>query len=146
MDAASEDVLGDAQAALRSRFDDFRRAFDRRDEAAYQVALTDFHDHLRRWTLALEQTLLPALGAVSAPRRDLQREIRLDFVQLRELTRYVLEQISTHAPLADIVGLVENLNRRLSAHESQIQTVYRPAAAAALDEEAWRTLRAARPH
>ena len=47
------------QQALRSRFDDFRRALDRRDVEAYRLGLTDFHNCLRRWTEAEEKALCP---------------------------------------------------------------------------------------
>lgn len=138
-------VLGDAQRALRNRFDDFQKAFERRDEAAARVAILDFHARLREWTAALESTLLPALAAASSPRRDLQRELSLDFVQLRELTRYLIEQIADRAALSDILGLIQNLDRRLLAHASQMETVYVGAATAVLTPEGWRSLEKARP-
>ncbi len=138
-------LLADAQRALRSRFDDFQGAFGRRDEIAARVALADFHARLREWTAALEAGLLPALAAASTPRRDLQRELSLDFVQQRELTRYLIEQISDRAPLSDILGLIQNLDRRLSAHAQQMDSVYGAAAAAVLGPEAWETLRRACP-
>jgi len=80
-----------------------------------------------------------------APRADLAREIRLDYVQLRELTRHILEQIENRAPLSDVIGLVENLGRRLAAHGVQIEEVYAPAAAEALDRAGWTALRPAIP-
>ncbi len=133
-------VLGDAQRALRNRFDDFHSAFERRDEAAARVAILDFHARLREWAAALEATLLPALVSASSPRRDLQRELSLDFVQLKELTRYLIEQISERAALSDILGLIQNLDRRLSAHAAQMESVYRGAALAVLSPEGWESL------
>ena len=35
--------------------------------------------------------------------------------------------------MADVLGLVENLGRRLAAHEREMETVYYPAAAEALE-------------
>ncbi len=140
-----EDLLRDAHRALRARFGDFRQALERRDETAYRVALTDFHANLRRWTSALEETLVPALMRLAVPRKDLSREMRLDFVQLRELTRHIGEQFDGRAPLSDILGLVENLGRRLDGHGVQIDQVYAPAAAGALDAAGWKALEAARP-
>jgi hypothetical protein len=61
------------------------------------------------------------------------------------LTRYVLEQISQNGRLADVLGLVDNLERRLSAHESEMEKVYYPAVAAALTIEELRALQEARP-
>ncbi len=139
------DVLAAAQRALRNRFDDFQKAFERRDEAAARVAIVDFHARLREWAAALEATLLPALAAASSPRRDLQRELTLDFVQLRELTRYLIEQISQRAALSDILGLIQNLDRRLAAHASQMETVYTAAAVKILGPEAWGSLKRACP-
>ncbi len=133
-------VFGQAQRALRNRFDDFQRAFESRDEAAARVAIVDFHARLGEWTAALESTLLPALVAASTPRRDLQRELTLDFVQLRELTRYLIQQISDRAPLSDILGLIQNLDRRLSAHASQMESVYQGAAVTVLSADAWQSL------
>jgi hypothetical protein len=122
-------LLVATQAALRSRFDDFHRAFDHRDEAAYRLAVADFHDWLCRWTEAQERALLPALRRAALPERDPQRELRLEYVQLRELTRYVRMQVESRGRMADLLGLVENLSRRFDAHERENVGVYYPAAA-----------------
>ena len=138
-------ILLAAQRALRSRFQDFRRAFDRRDEAAYRVALADFHAQLRLWTEAEERVLLPALSRSVIDGRDPQRELKLEYVQLRELTRFLLSQIQERKPLADILGLADNLQRRLSAHESEMERVYAPAAARVLTAVELRKLEEACP-
>ena len=122
-------LLVATQAALRSRFDDFHRAFDHRDEAAYRLAVADFHDWLCRWTQAQERALLPALRRAPFPERDPQRELRLEYVQLRELTRYLRMQVESRGNMADLLGLVENLSRRFEAHERENVGVYYPAAA-----------------
>jgi len=137
--------LLEAQAGLRSRFEDFRQALDRRDEEAYRLGLTDFHDCLRRWTEAEEKALLPAILRAAIPGRDPQRELRLEWVQLRELTRYLLSQVNDRAPMADILGFMENLARRFAAHESDLQNVYYPAAVNTLTAGEWATLAAAAP-
>jgi hypothetical protein len=142
---ASLEGLMAAQAALRSRFDDFRRAFDRRDEEAYRLGLTDFHQCLRRWTEAEEEALLPAVLRADIAGRDPRRELRLEWVQLRELTRYLLSQINDRAPIGDILGFVENLERRFKAHESEMEGVYYPAAAPVLTSEEWRILGSSAP-
>jgi hypothetical protein len=134
-----------AQRALRSRFGDFQAAFERRDAAAYRLALSDFESHLRRWTLAGEAALLPALRLAALPDRDTEREVRLEYVQVRELTRYLREQVEAGAPLADLLGLIENLERRLSAHEIGMEGVYYPAAADLLDDAEWKALEEAAP-
>jgi hypothetical protein len=136
----SEDELLAVQKGLRSRFDDFRRAFDRREDDACRLALADFHAHLCRWTAAEERVLLPALARASFPGRDSQRELKLEYVQIRELTRYLLTQVDERAPLADVLGLVENLERRIAAHESEMEKVYYPGAAPLLTPDEWRLL------
>jgi hypothetical protein len=141
----SEDELLAVQKGLRSRFDDFRRALDRREDDACRLALADFHAHLSRWTAAEERILLPALARASFPGRDPERELRLEYVQIRELTRYLLTQIGDRAPLADVLGLVENLERRIAAHESEMENVYYPAAAPLLTPDEWRSLRDSAP-
>jgi len=141
----SEDELLAVQKGLRGRFDDFRRALERREDDACRLALADFHVHLSRWTAAEERVLLPALSRTSFPGRDPQRELRLEYVQIRELTRYLLSQIGERAPLADVLGLVENLERRLAAHESEMEKVYYPSAAPLLTAEEWRLLRDSAP-
>jgi hypothetical protein len=134
-----------AQGALRSRFDDFRRALDRRDEEAYRLGLADFHLSLRRWTEAEEAALLPAVLRADIAGRDPRRELRLEWVQLRELTRYLLSQVTDRTPIGDILGFVENLERRFKAHESEMESVYYPAAAPVLTPEEWRVLAESAP-
>lgn len=138
-------LLNAAQHALRSRLDDFRRAFGNRDQAAYVLALADFHECLQRWTLAEEKALLPALRRAGFPDRDPQRELSLAYVQLRELSRHLRMQIETRAPMADILGLIENLSRRFAAHERENLDVYYPAAAMRLTPEERAFLEGAAP-
>ena len=138
-------LLRSAHKALRSRFDDFRRALERRDEAALRLGLAEFHERLTRWTDAEERFLLPALARAELAGRDPRRELRLEHVQLRELTRQVRLQIESRAPIADTLGYVENLSRRFDAHESEVLGVYYPAAAGVLSEEELRALREAAP-
>ncbi len=134
-----------AQKALRSRFEEFRRAFERRDTEAYRLALADFSRCLVRWTQAEEKALLPAILRSGVPGRDPQRELRLEWVQVRELTRFLLEQVSAQAPIADVLGLSENLARRYAAHQSEMEAVYYPAAAATLTAQEWKSLGEAAP-
>jgi len=139
------DLLLSAQRALRSRFDDFQRALRNENRAAMEVAISDFELRLRAWTEAEEKALVPALLRAEIPGRDARRELRLEYVQIRELTRYVAQQISEHLPSMNIVGYVENLDRRLHAHETEMEKVYYPAAAPLLSDEEWSALDAARP-
>src|SRR5262249_36338933 len=100
-----------ASRALRSRYEDFQQALDRRDIDAYRLALDDFHRHLVRWTRAEEEALLPAILRAGLPGRDPSRELKLQWVQVRELTRYLLEQVDARAPIGDVLGFAENLAR-----------------------------------
>jgi Hemerythrin HHE cation binding domain len=139
-----EDLLS-ASRALRSRFDDYKQALDRRDFEAYRLGLDDFHRNLARWTRAEEQSLLPAILRAGVDGRDPERELRLQWVQVRELTRYLLEQVNSGAPMGDVLGFSENLARRFAAHLSEMDDVYYPAAAALLTEAEWKALAEAAP-
>jgi hemerythrin HHE cation binding domain-containing protein len=142
---SSLELLLSASRALRSRLDDFRGALDRRDEDAYRMALTDFHRRLVAWTQAEERVLLPAVGRAGIAARDSEHELKLQWVQVRELTRYLVEQLGARAPISDVLGLAENLGRRFAAHASEMETVYYPAAARALTPEEWSVLADAAP-
>ena len=134
--------LLEGQRALRSRFDDFRQAMRRNDRTAAAVAIDDFLRHLERWTEAEEQALVPAVVRANIVGRDPRRELRLEYVQIRELTRFVQRAL---AEKNDATGYIENLDRRLHAHEMQNITVYYPSAAAMLSEEEWAVLEKSRP-
>jgi hypothetical protein len=139
------DALLAAQRALRSRFEDFQRALRNENRPALAVALTDFEHHLVRWTDAEETALVPAVERAQIPGRDARRELRLEYVQIRELTRFLVRQIGEGIRPTNLIGYVENLDRRLHAHEKEMGQVYYPAAAALLTEEEWSVLEAARP-
>jgi hypothetical protein len=105
----------------------------------------DFDQHLRRWTEAEEQALLPALVRANIPGRNAPRELRVEYVQIRELTRYLVRQITEGIRPNDLLGFVDNLDRRLRAHEAEMEKVYYPAAESKLTDGEWRTLSEARP-
>ena len=139
MTAILDSLLG-AQRALRSRFDDFKLAFQRANTTAMDIALRDFESHLVRWTEAEETLLVPAIVRAGIEGRDPKRELRLQYVQIRELTRFIVLQIAEGAPLRDLGGYVENLDRRLRAHESEMERVYYPVASQQLTAEEWGAL------
>ncbi len=139
------DALLSAQRALRSRFDDFRRALSHEDRTAMEVALADFERHLRRWTEAEEHSLVPALQRAPISGRDPKRELRLEYVQIRELTRFLVQQLGEGVRSSHLAGYVDNLDRRLHAHEKEMGQVYYPAAAPLLTAEEWSALETARP-
>jgi hypothetical protein len=134
-----------AQRALRSRFDDFKQAFQRANTTAMGVGLRDFEATLVRWTEAEEKALVPAVVRAGIAGRDPQRELRLEYVQIRELTRFLVRQIEEGIPFGELAGYVENLDRRLHAHESEMERVYYPAVASVLSSEERASLAEAAP-
>ena len=138
-------MLIEVQRSLRNRFDEFRLAAQRENATAAEIALDDFEKHFRRWTEAEEESLIPALLRANIPGRDVKRELRLEYVQIRELTRFVLQQIRERIRLGNLSGYIENLDRRLSAHEREMARVYYPAAENTLTEEERKSLETAAP-
>lgn len=130
---------------MRSRFDEFRLATQRQNTTAAEIALADFEKHLTRWTEGEEQALIPALERAQIAGRDVRRELRLEYVQLRELTRFILRQITDHIRLDDLTGYIENLDRRLRAHETEMKNVYYPLAETTLTAAERAILEAASP-
>ena len=145
MTARSAEWLLEGQRALRDRFDDFAQALRRNDKTALDVALDDFEKNLRRWTEAEEQALIPAVTRAQIPGRDPRRELRLEYVQIRELTNFIARGRENKAQPSELLGYLENLDRRLSAHERENRSVYYPVASGSLTEDEWAILEAARP-
>ena len=75
----------------------------------------------------------------------MRRELRVEYVQLRELTSFILRQVREGIRLGDLSGYIENLDRRLHAHEAGLEAVYFPPAEKALTESEWEVIRAAVP-
>lgn len=126
------------QRALRERFDAFHRALERRDQTLATSTLHEFEAALHR-RIAIElRVLVPALLHVGVPGRSPRRELELQYVQLRELTRHVREKIEnggdSEATRGEILGFVVNLDRRLTAHAAEMERVYYPAAVSVLNE------------
>lgn len=138
-------TLIEVQRALRSRFDDFRIALRRENITAAEIALDDFERHFRRWSEAEEEALIPALVRANIAGRDVKRELRLEYVQIRELTRFLLQQIREGVRSTHLAGYVDNLERRLAAHEGEMSRVYYPAAERMLTADEWKILDAAKP-
>jgi hypothetical protein len=145
MEPHSVESLVSAQRALRSRFDDFLQALRHKNRTALEITLFDFDQQLRRWTEAEEASLVAAVERAGVAGRDPRRELRLEFVQLRELTGFIANQIAAGIRAHDLTGYVENLDRRLRAHEEGLRSVYYPAASNSLTEGEWAALLAARP-
>jgi hypothetical protein len=133
------------QRGLRNRYDDFLQALQRNDRPAVIVAINDFQQQLERWTDAEEKSLLPALIRNGVAGRDARRELLLEYVQIRELTRYLVRQIGEGIRSDDLSGFAQNLDRRLRAHEGEMERVYYPAAVPILTPDDWAALLSARP-
>jgi hypothetical protein len=88
---------------------------------------------------------VPALMRADIPGRDARRELSLEYMQVRELTRYLVQQITEGIRVNQLLGFVDNLDRRLTAHEKEMGQVYYPAAAAILTDAEWQELEQARP-
>ena len=141
----SVEWLLEGQRALRERFDDVAQAMRRNDKTALDVALDDFEKHLRRWTEAEERALIPAVARVGIAGRDPRRELRLEYVQIRELTNFIARGRANKAQPSELIGYIENLDRRLTTHERENRAVYFPVAASSLTEDEWAILEDARP-
>ena len=145
MTTRSLEWLLEGQRALRERFDDFAQALRRNDKTALDIALDDFEKNLRRWTEAEEAALIPAVTRAAIAGRDPRRELRLEYVQIRELTNFIARGRESKAQPSELLGYLENLDRRLAAHERENRSVYYPVAAGSLTEDEWAILEAARP-
>jgi hypothetical protein len=132
--AAGPDVhaLFAPQRALRERFEAFRRALDAGDRVATEIVLLEFERGLRRRIELELRVLQPALATVALPGRNARRELEMQYVQLRELVRNLAQRIAANSPRSETIGFAENLDRRLSAHEAELERVYYPAAWPAL--------------
>jgi hypothetical protein len=120
------------QRALRVRFEAFRAALARDDRAAEQRALDEFEAALRRRIESELRVLVPALARAVLAGGTARRELEVECVQLRELTSHLAQRVAGGARAgtarAEILGLAANLDRRLAAHESEMERVYGPAA------------------
>jgi hypothetical protein len=128
------------QRRLRASLAAFRRALEPNDRSAMELCLCEFELGQRRRIELELRVLQPVLARVPFAARDARRELELQYVQLRELTRHLAVRIASNAPLGEIMGFAENLDRRLAAHESELESVYYPAALAALSAEDRRAL------
>ena len=116
------------QRGLRAQFESFRRALAAGDRVSTELVMAGFEHGLRRRIELELRVLQPALARVSFPGRDARRELEMQYVQLRELVRNLAQRIAANAPRGETIGFADNLDRRLSAHETELERVYYPAA------------------
>jgi hypothetical protein len=109
--------------ALLGRF--FGAAHARASDAARE-AIRDFDEELRRHTSFEEERVLPRAegrrllpGEEESDRDRLARELRLEHVQIRELSAMMRRLLEERADLAGAERLAANLARRWDAHTAR---------------------------
>jgi hypothetical protein len=126
VDAALRNRLTEEHRSLDERFGRFLAVAASGDAAAAAEAIRAFDDGLRRHTALEEETLLPAPsdGRLAAPADEmpderLRRELRLEHVQVRELSAMILRLLDERADLPGALRLAGNLARRWDAHTTR---------------------------
>ena len=119
-------VLAVAHRRLDERFGAVLHELARGDAAAATDAAMAFDDALRKHTAAEEELLLPLPRAGSlAPdlaetaAERLARELRLEHVQLRELSAMIVRHLAEKADLEAARRLCPGLARRWDAHTAR---------------------------
>jgi len=126
VDAALRNRLADEHRLLDERFGGFLAAASGGDAAAAAEAIRAFDDGLRRHTALEEETILPpppdgrlAAAADETPPQRLSRELRLEHVQIRELSAMIRRLLEERADLSGALRLAGNLARRWDAHTTR---------------------------
>jgi hemerythrin HHE cation binding domain-containing protein len=126
VDAALRNRLADEHRSLDERFGGFLAAATGGDAAAAADAIRAFDDGLRRHTALEEETILPpppdgrlAAAADETPQQRLSRELRLEHVQIRELSAMIRRLLEEREDLAGALRLAGNLARRWDAHTTR---------------------------
>jgi hypothetical protein len=138
--AADVRALCTSRLALSKRFDELRSALEHDSGAGRVSAARAFETELHRRTGIERRLLLPLLTRSSVPGRDARREIETQHTQLGDLARHLHERVASGAAQGVLLGLIENLSRRLVAHASELDVVYFPAIAPLLAEDDRRAL------
>jgi hypothetical protein len=126
VDAALRNRLADEHRSLDERFGGFLAAATGGDAAAAAEAIRAFDDGLRRHTALEEETILApspdgrlAAAADETPQQRLSRELRLEHVQIRELSAMIRRLLEEREDLAGALRLAGNLARRWDAHTTR---------------------------
>jgi hypothetical protein len=111
---------------LDELFGRFLAAAAREEAESARSAIEEFDRELRRHTAFEEERLLPKppghkLAPPEAEREDelLLRELRLEHVQIREVSGMIVRQLAEKADLAAARALAGNLARRWDAHTAR---------------------------
>ena len=125
MDAGLRDRLEAEHRDLDARFGRFLAAATAGDASAAAALIAAFDDALRSHTAVEEEELLaPASGKlvaadVETPRERLHRELRLEHVQVRELSAMIRRLVEERGDLRGALRLAGNLARRWDAHAAR---------------------------
>lgn len=148
----TDDGLPTAAAVLEKdhrRLDDlFGRFLASPDRESALRAIGEFDAALRAHTRLEEERVFPAPpeGKLTARisesgREQLFRELRLEHVQIRELSGMIVRQLGPEGDPRGVPGLAASLARRWDAHTSKEERDGYPAALGALDAAAKAALR-----
>ncbi|HYX19793.1 MAG TPA: hypothetical protein VFA98_03010 [Thermoanaerobaculia bacterium] len=133
MDAALRDRLIEEHRSLDEHFGHFLAAATGGDAAAAARAIGEFDGMLRRHTAEEEERLLAAPSSRlvaaenEAPRERLHRELRLEHVQVRELSAMIRRLLDERGDVAGALRLAGNLARRWDAHTAREERELFPA-------------------
>lgn len=123
MDGTLRDRLRTDHRALDELFGRFLGAATGGDAPAATEAIAAFDEELRRHTALEEERLLTPSpdGSLAAregetPRERLGRELRLEHVQVRELSAMIRRLLEEKSDVAGALRLAGNLARRWDAH------------------------------
>ena len=115
-------ALTDEHRAIDELFGGFLAAASAEDAGAAGAAIAAFDDALRRHTAFEEERLFaPSTGKLAVPESEtpaelLHRELRLEHVQVRELSAMIRRLVEERGDLAGALRLAGNLARRWDAH------------------------------
>ncbi|MGE5413537.1 MAG: hemerythrin domain-containing protein [Syntrophomonadaceae bacterium] len=123
MDATLRETLRADHRALDELFGRFLAAATHGDAPAATGAIAAFDDALRRHTKLEDEQLLPpspdgslATRQGETPGESLFRELRLEHVQVRELSAMIRRLLEEKTDLSGALRLAGNLARRWDAH------------------------------
>ena len=128
VDASLARQLENEHRALDELFGRFLAAAAHADLAAGRVAIAAFDDALSRHTAFEEERVIPspppsahklAPGESEADAARLHRELRLEHVQVRELSAMIRRVLEEKGDLTGANGLAGNLARRWDAHTTR---------------------------
>ena len=121
MDDRFQDALTKEHRSLDELFGRFLAAASAGDAAEAARAIGDFDDALRHHTRLEEERLLTPSATLAAsggetPAERLHRELRLEHVQVRELSAMIRRLVEERGDVAGAIRLAGNFARRWDAH------------------------------